>query len=99
MFRILFMTCNELKISIWVIRKFETSDCIFLALVTCRAKKQLASCDQLSPASVKAIFAIFRIQWGWGITGQKITRQSTSDWLKMTSPRTSKSNSGDLSRF
>ena len=39
------------------------------------------------------------IQWGWGITGQKITGQSVPDWLKMTSPRTSKPNSGGLSRF
>ena len=32
------------------------------------------------------------VQWGWGITGQKITGQSTSDWLKMTSLGTSKPN-------
>ena len=52
------MTSNVLKISIWVIRKFETSDCTFLALVTCRAKKQLAFCDQLNPASVKSVFDV-----------------------------------------
>ena len=34
------------------------------------------------------------IQWRWGVTGQ-----SSSDWLKMTSPRTPKPNYGDLSRF
>ena len=31
-------------------------------------------------------FKIFQnciIQWGWSITGQKITRQLASDWLKM----------------
>ena len=27
------------------------------------------------------------IQWGWGITGQRITGQSCPDWLKMTSSR------------
>ena len=37
------------------------------------------------------------LQWGWGITGQKIMGQSSSDWLKMTSSRTSKRNSGGLS--
>ena len=42
---------------------------------------------------------IYQLQWGWGITGQRITGQSCPDWLEMTSPRTSKSNSGDLSRF
>ena len=41
----------------------------------------------------------FSIQWGWGIRGQKITGQSTSDWLKMTSQRSSKPKSGYLSRF
>ena len=29
MFRILFMTINVLTISIWVNRKFETSECFF----------------------------------------------------------------------
>ena len=33
------------------------------------------------------------------VRGQKITGQSSPDWLKMTSPRTSKPNSGDLSGF
>ena len=32
----------------------------------------------------------FYIQWGWGITGQRITGQSYPDWLKMMSSRTSK---------
>ena len=41
----------------------------------------------------------YHIQWGWGITGQRITGQSCPDWLKMTSSRTSKPNSGGLSRF
>ena len=35
------------------------------------------------------------IKWGWGIMGQKITGQSIPDWLKMTSPRPSKPNSGE----
>ena len=39
------------------------------------------------------------IQWGWDITGQKITGQSCPDWLKMTSSRTSKPNIGGLRRF
>ena len=39
------------------------------------------------------------VQWRWGITGQKITGQSTTDWLKITLPRTSKPNSCDLSKF
>ena len=38
-------------------------------------------------------------QWGWDITGQRITGQSCPDWLKMTSSRTSKPESGGLSRF
>ena len=38
--------------------------------------------------------APYKIQWGWGITGQ-----ACPDWLKMTSSRTSKLNSGGLSRF
>ena len=33
------------------------------------------------------------------ITVQKITGQSSPDWVKMTSPQTSKSNNGELSRF
>ena len=33
------------------------------------------------------------------MTGQKVTGQSYPDWLNMTSPRTSKPNSGELSRF
>ena len=41
----------------------------------------------------------FLIQWGWDITGQKITGQSVADWLKITSTRTSKPNRGGLSRF
>ena len=40
-----------------------------------------------------------QIQWGWGITGQRITGQSCPDWLKMTSSRTSKPKSGALSGF
>ena len=39
------------------------------------------------------------IQWGWAITGQRIMGQSCSDWLKVTSSRTSKPNTGVLSRF
>ena len=46
------MTTKVLRISIWVNRKVETSECFFLARVNCRAKKQLAFCDQLSPVSV-----------------------------------------------
>ena len=41
----------------------------------------------------------FQVQWGWGITGQRITGQSCPDWLKMTSSRTSKPYSSGLSRF
>ena len=37
---------------------------------------------------------MFKVQWGWGITGQ-----SSPDWLKMPSWRTSKPKSGGLSRF
>ena len=43
-------------------------------------------------------FSTIQLQWGWGITGQRITGQSCPDWLKMTSSRTSKPNSGGLSR-
>ena len=34
-----------------------------------------------------------------GLTGQRITGQSSPDWLKMMSSCTSQPNSGDLSRF
>ena len=37
------------------------------------------------------------IQWGWGITGQRITGQSCSDWLKIMSSRNSKLDTGGLS--
>ena len=40
-----------------------------------------------------------RTNSGLGITGQKITGQSSSDWLKITSSRTLNPNSGDLGRF
>ena len=53
LFRIVFMTRYVLTISIWVNRKFETSEYFFLARLNCRAKKQLVFCDQLSPVSVK----------------------------------------------
>ena len=51
------------------------------------------------PYNLKALRFGNDIQWRWDIKGQKIMRQSTSDWLKMTPPHTSKSNSGDLRRF
>ena len=45
-------------------------------------------------ALVKVNINPILIQWGWGITGQ-----SSPDWLKMTSSRTSKSKIGHLSAF
>ena len=45
------------------------------------------------------IFGTITIQWGWGIKEQRITGQSSPDWLKMTSPRTSKPDTDSLSRF
>ena len=39
------------------------------------------------------------IQWSRNFKGQKITGQSSPDWLKITSARTSKPNNADLSRF
>ena len=44
------------------------------------------------------IFSVFIYPFGLG-TVRSITGQSVPDWLKMTSPRTSKPNRGGLSRF
>ena len=65
--------------------------------------KPVRCCSEVGPNNFwkkpKGKVNLFELQWGWGITGQRITGQSCPDWLKMTSSRTSKPKSGALSGF
>ena len=49
------MINNQLTVSIWVNRKFKTSEFLFLARENFPAKKRLATSWQLSPVSLDVI--------------------------------------------
>ena len=60
-------------ISILVNRKFKINECLLLARVNCRAKKQLALCGQLSPVSANRsfifVFLIIMFKVSMGVIG------------------------------
>ena len=45
--------------------------------------------NELGTNTHKVIKLELQIQWGWGITGQRITGQSCPDWLKIILNQTS----------
>ena len=60
-----------------------------LALKRCKSIFQIFEIGLIAVQIVLALLpctsvADFELQWGWGITGQRITGQSCPDWLKMT---------------